>query len=172
MDEELLHRQPPHSLEAEQSVLGSVLIDSRCVADIIGIVRPEDFYLQQNREIFEAVYTMFNYSQSIDPVTVLEKMRELGFYRDNSRDYIDQTHLPTVVRHNGKTVFVKFFNALKLCFQHNITGSVDQAVFTGIVFVFGKTVPVKVVNIFIRGLQHDISGGVDIKPVAIVVYSG
>ena len=90
MDEELLHRQPPHSLEAEQSVLGSVLIDSRCVADIIGIVRPEDFYLQQNREIFEAVYTMFNYSQSIDPVTVLEKMRELGFYRDNSRDYILQ----------------------------------------------------------------------------------
>ena len=90
MDEELLNRQPPHSLEAEQSVLGSVLIDSRCVADIIGIVRPEDFYLQQNREIYEAVYSMFNFSQTIDPVTVLDKMRELGFYRDNSRDYILQ----------------------------------------------------------------------------------
>ncbi len=90
LEEELLSRQQPQSLEAEQSVLGSILIDSRCVADVIGIVRPEDFYLQQNREIFEAIYTMFNFSQTIDPVTVLDKMRELGLYRDNSRDYILQ----------------------------------------------------------------------------------
>ena len=90
MDNELLNRQPPHSLEAEQSVLGSVLIDSRCVADIIGLLRPEDFYLRQNQEIYEAIYTMFNFSQTIDPVTVLDKMRELGFYHDNSRDYILQ----------------------------------------------------------------------------------
>ena len=90
MDEELTHRQMPQSLEAEQAVLGSVLIDSRCVADIIGIVKPEDFYLQQNREIFETIYTMFNFSQTIDPVTVLDKMREMGVYQDNSRDYIMQ----------------------------------------------------------------------------------
>ena len=90
MDEELMSRQPPQSLEAEQAVLGSILIDSRCVADVIGIVRPEDFFLQQNREIYEAVYTMFNFSQTIDPVTILDKMRELGFYHDNSRDYILQ----------------------------------------------------------------------------------
>ena len=88
--DELLSRQAPQSLEAEQAVLGSILIDSRCVADIIGLVRPEDFYLQQNREIFEAVYTMFNYSQTIDPVTVLDKMREMGVHHDNSRDYILQ----------------------------------------------------------------------------------
>ena len=78
MDEELLVRQMPQSLEAEQAVLGSILIDSRCVGDVIGIVRAEDFYLQQNREIYEAIYTMFNFSQSIDPVTVLDKMREMG----------------------------------------------------------------------------------------------
>ena len=90
MDEELMNRQPPQSLEAEQAVLGSILIDSRCVSDVIGIVRPEDFFLQQNREIYETVYTMFNFSQTIDPVTILDKMRELGFYHDNSRDYILQ----------------------------------------------------------------------------------
>ena len=90
MDEELLSRQAPQSLEAEQALLGSVLIDSRCVADIIGILKPEDFFLKQNREIYESVYTMFNFSQTIDPVTVLDKMRELGFYQDNSRDYILQ----------------------------------------------------------------------------------
>ena len=90
MDEELLSRQPPQSLEAEQAVLGSILIDSRCLADVVGIVRPEDFFLEQNREIYETIYTMFNYSQTIDPVTVLDKMRELGHYHDNSRDYIMQ----------------------------------------------------------------------------------
>ena len=90
MDEELMNRQPPQSLEAEQAVLGSILIDSRCVADVIGLVRPEDFFLEQNREIYETIYTMFNFSQTIDPVTVLDKMRELGYYHDNSRDYIMQ----------------------------------------------------------------------------------
>ena len=90
MDEELLVKQSPHSVEAEQAVLGSILIDSRCLTDVIGIVRPEDFYLQQNREIYETIYTMFNFSQTIDPVTVLDKMREMGVHHDNSRDYIMQ----------------------------------------------------------------------------------
>ena len=90
MDEELLAKQPPQSLEAEQAVLGSILIDSRCITDVVGIVTPDDFYLKQNREIFETIYTMFNFSQTIDPVTVLDKMKELGVYQDNSRDYILQ----------------------------------------------------------------------------------
>ncbi len=90
MDEELLKHQPPQSLEAEQSVLGSILIDSRCVADVIGILKPEDFFLLQNRQIYEAIYSMFNFSQTIDPVTVLEKLRELGYYTDKTRDYVLQ----------------------------------------------------------------------------------
>ena len=90
MDEELTARQVPQSLEAEQAVLGSILIDSRCITDVVGVVKPEDFYLQQNREIYETIYTMFNFSQTIDPVTVLDKMKELGVYHDNSREYILQ----------------------------------------------------------------------------------
>ena len=90
MDEELMAKQPPQSLEAEQAVLGSILIDSRVVADVVGILTPEDFFLKQNKEIFETVYTMFNFSQTIDPVTVLNKMKELGVYHDNSTDYIKQ----------------------------------------------------------------------------------
>ena len=88
--EELTLKQLPHSVEAEQAVLGSILIDSRCLTDVIGIVRPEDFYLQPNREIYETIYTMFNFSQTVDPVTVLDKMRELGVYHDNSREYVLQ----------------------------------------------------------------------------------
>ena len=89
--EDILGRQAPHSLEAEQSVLGSMLIDSRCVNDVIGMVRPDDFYLQANRDIYETIYEMFSYSQVIDPVTVLDKMRERGVYDEqNSTKYIMQ----------------------------------------------------------------------------------
>ena len=90
MDEELLSRQQPQSLEAEQAVLGSILIDSRCLSDVIGILKPADFYLKQNQEIYATIYSMFNFSQTIDPVTVLDKMRETGVYRDDSRNYIMQ----------------------------------------------------------------------------------
>ena len=90
MDEELIARQVPQSLEAEQAVLGSILIDSRCLTDVIGILHAEDFYLQQNQEIYKTIYTMFNFSETIDPVTVLNKMMELGFHREDSRKYILQ----------------------------------------------------------------------------------
>ena len=90
MDEELMARQQPQSLEAEQAVLGSILIDSRCISDIIGILKPEDFYQEQNREIYETVYTMFNFSETIDPITILDKLKELGYYHENSLEYVKQ----------------------------------------------------------------------------------
>ena len=90
MDEELMARQLPQSLEAEQAVLGSILIDSRCLTDVIGILRPEDFHLKQNGEIYKCIYSMFSLSQSIDPVTVLDKMKEMGVHREDSRSYIMQ----------------------------------------------------------------------------------
>ena len=90
MEDELLSRQLPHSLEAEQSVLGSMLIDSRCVAEIIGMLRPDDFFLQQNKDLYETIYTMFNYSETIDPVTVLEKLKQRGVSDDKTADYLMQ----------------------------------------------------------------------------------
>ena len=73
-EELLLGRQMPHSLEAEQAVLGSMLIDADCVKDVMDKLQPGDFYLRQNREIFETIYTMFSYSKPIDGVTVAEEM--------------------------------------------------------------------------------------------------
>ena len=90
-EEELLSRQMPHSTEAEQSVLGSMLIDARCVPEVIDQLRPDDFYVKQNREIYETIYSMFNYSLTIDPVTVLENMKQNGVYDENtSRGYLLQ----------------------------------------------------------------------------------
>ena len=67
---ELLLRQMPHSLEGEQAVLGSMLIDADCVKDVMDKLRPADFYLRQNREIFETIYSMFTYAKPIDGITV------------------------------------------------------------------------------------------------------
>ena len=90
-EEELLLRQMPHSVEAEQSVLGSMLIDARCVPEVIEELKPEDFYLRTNREIYETIYSMFNFSLTIDPVTVLDHMKQNGVYDENtSRNYILQ----------------------------------------------------------------------------------
>ena len=90
-DEQLLLRQMPHSVEAEQAVLGSMLIDARCVPEVIDQLRSDDFYVRQTREIYDTIYSMFNYSLTIDPVTVLEHMKQNGVYDENtSRGYLLQ----------------------------------------------------------------------------------
>lgn len=89
MDEELLYRQMPHSLEAEQAVLGSMLIDANCIKDVMEKLRPEDFYLRQNREVFETIYSMFLYSRPIDALTVVGEMEKNGTYDDaTTRAYL------------------------------------------------------------------------------------
>ncbi len=86
--DELLGRRMPHSAEAEQAVIGSMLIDPQCISEVIDKVRAQDFYIQANRDIFETMFTMFSYSQTIDPVTVLDQMRVRGVIRDDSQKYV------------------------------------------------------------------------------------
>ena len=93
--DDLLIRQIPHSIEAEQAVLGSMLIDARCVGEVIGTLRADDFYSERNKEIFATIFSMFNYSLKIDPVTVLEQMRVEGVWKDDSPGYIRDLMLIT-----------------------------------------------------------------------------
>lgn len=78
--DELFSRQTPHSLEAEQAVLGSILIDSRCAAQVIAALKPEEFYSELNRGIYEVICSMFNFAKPIDAVTVLDEMRLQGIF--------------------------------------------------------------------------------------------
>ena len=87
--DELLGIRVPQNLQAEQAVIGSMLIDPACIPDVLKDARAEHFYNRANREIFETIFTMFNYAQTIDPVTVLEQMKERGVYHEEtSRNYI------------------------------------------------------------------------------------
>ena len=89
-NEDLLLRQMPHSLEGEQAVLGSMLIDPGCVKEVMDKLKGEDFYLRQNREIFETIYTMFSYSRPIDGITVFESLQKAGVSDENTRSYLAQ----------------------------------------------------------------------------------
>lgn len=82
--DELLSYQLPNSVEAEQSVLGAMLIDENCIPLVIEKLKPEDFYVRQHRQLYEAIYSMFNYSQKIDLVTILEKLRQNGAYDEQT----------------------------------------------------------------------------------------
>lgn len=84
--EELLGRQPPHSAQAEQAIIGSMLIDPRCVADVMEKVSAGDFFITANRNIFETVFHMFSYNQTIDPITVINEMKVRGIYRENETE--------------------------------------------------------------------------------------
>ena len=86
--EELLGRQAPHSASAEQAVIGSMLIDTRCIPDVIERLKGAEFYIQQNRDIFETIYAMYSYGQTIDPNTVLDQMKTRGVFRETSTAYI------------------------------------------------------------------------------------
>lgn len=86
--EELLGRQAPHSAPAEQAIIGSMLIDTRCVPDVLEKVKADEFYIQQNRDIFETVFSMFSYGKTIDPVTVLDEMKVRGVWKENTESYV------------------------------------------------------------------------------------
>ncbi len=66
---------PPHNLEAEQAVLGSVLLDSESLFTVSEILHPEDFYERAHRFIYEAVLLLSEAGSAIDLVTVTEELR-------------------------------------------------------------------------------------------------
>ena len=86
--EELLGRQAPHSAPAEQAVIGAMLIDPSCIPDVIEKVKSDEFYIQANRDIFDTIFAMFSYGQSVDAVTVLEQMKVRGVFKDTTQQYL------------------------------------------------------------------------------------
>jgi replicative DNA helicase len=73
-----IDRLPPQSIEAEQSVLGALLIDRDAVIEVAEVVRPEDFYRQQHGRIYGAVLELYERREPIDLVTVSEVLERNG----------------------------------------------------------------------------------------------
>jgi replicative DNA helicase len=70
----MIDRLPPQSIEAEQSVLGAILIDRDAVIEVAEFLRPEDFYRQANGRIYAAILDLFERREPIDIVTVAEAL--------------------------------------------------------------------------------------------------
>ncbi|MEC9078491.1 MAG: replicative DNA helicase, partial [Pseudomonadota bacterium] len=71
-------RVPPQAQEAEQSVLGGLLVDSRRWDEVAEAVRAEDFYTRAHREIFAAIHALHGSSQAVDVVTTSEWLKNNG----------------------------------------------------------------------------------------------
>ncbi len=80
----------PYSLQAEQAVLGSILLDSDCVETVVSYVKPEYFYLPQHKVIFSSMMTMFISSGArIDPVVIADVLAKEGHYdASGGREYL------------------------------------------------------------------------------------
>ncbi|MDK2945708.1 replicative DNA helicase [Geotoga petraea] len=73
-----LSLNPPHSIEAEESVIGSILMDPNILEDVLEEVRYSDFYLEKHKIIFKTIEQLFSAALPVDTVTLIDKMRNLG----------------------------------------------------------------------------------------------
>ena len=84
-----LDRKMPFSLDAEQAVIGSVLIDPASLDIVTGIISSDDFYLEEHRSIYSAMQGMYLKSRSIDVVTLVDELVHQGVYDEaGGKEYI------------------------------------------------------------------------------------
>ncbi|MDD4371795.1 MAG: replicative DNA helicase [Anaerostipes sp.] len=76
MDEAFIKKIQPNSIEAEQSVIGAMIMDRDAIADVSDIVNADDFYQKQNGVLFEAMVELYKEGKPVDLVTLQNKLRE------------------------------------------------------------------------------------------------
>lgn len=81
-EEDLVRNVPPHSVEAEQAVLGGILLDSAALDDVMDIVRAEDFYLPAHRLIYSSCVTLADQSAPVDLLTVRTHLKDHGLLEE------------------------------------------------------------------------------------------
>lgn len=80
MDENIITRIPPNDAQAEQAVLGAMLVDKEAVLTVIELLKPEDFYRNEHIEIYSAILDLYAKGSAIDILTVKEQLRLRGKY--------------------------------------------------------------------------------------------
>ena len=84
-----LNRVPPHDVEAEQAVLGSMLVDKDAVIAGLEVLKEDDFYREDNKAVFSAIASLYSKSEPIDLITVKKELTENGtFERIGGMEYL------------------------------------------------------------------------------------
>lgn len=104
-----LQRLPPHSIDAEFAVLGSLLIDPDAIYDVAAFLQPQAFYNRKNRHIYDAVLTLNERQDPVDLLTLAELLRQRGQLEDiGGEPYLIDllSAVPTSInaRHYGRLV--------------------------------------------------------------------
>ncbi len=73
-----LGRIPPHDLEAEQAIIGSMLTDKDAVISALEMLKTDDFYREDNKSIYEAIVNLYNRAEPIDIITVKSELEAMG----------------------------------------------------------------------------------------------
>ena len=73
-----LGKVPPNDIEAEQAIIGSMLTDKDAVISAIELLKPDDFYREDNKIIYEAILNLYNRSEPIDIITVRSELESMG----------------------------------------------------------------------------------------------
>ena len=80
-----LQRKMPFSVDAEQSVLGSVLINPNCFNDIAQLINMDDFYVEEHKKIFEVMLDFNIKNKVLDLVTLINELVSRGIYADDAQ---------------------------------------------------------------------------------------
>ncbi|MCX7793412.1 MAG: replicative DNA helicase, partial [Thermodesulfovibrionales bacterium] len=99
----------PQNIEAEQSVLGAILLDNEAISSALEILEPSDFYREAHRKIFNAMIELFERREPIDLITLTDYMRSAGILAEaGGEQYIAllATSVPTSanIRQHAKIV--------------------------------------------------------------------
>jgi replicative DNA helicase len=103
------HRLPPQDLEAEQSVLGSMLLSADAMSDVVELLQSDDFYRSANAKIFEILRSLFAHGEPVDVITGVDALRRAGILDEIGgplylRDLVDQVPTPAGAAHYAKIV--------------------------------------------------------------------
>ncbi|AQS54156.1 Replicative DNA helicase [Jeotgalibaca dankookensis] len=98
MEEVFQDRTPPQSIEAEQSVLGSIFLDPDTVVNVLEYLEPTDFYRKSHQIIFDAILSLYNRNEAVDVVTVTNELENKNQLENvGGLDYLGEvaTFVPT-----------------------------------------------------------------------------
>ncbi len=139
MNEEL-SRKLPFSLIAEQSLLGSILIDPASINEVADIIKADDFYITEHKQIYLAATELFMTNREIDVVTLIDTLVQKGIYnKSGGEDYIRTISevVPTALNVKDYAKIVKEKSALRqliaVCGEINETAYSEQESASGII---------------------------------------
>jgi len=120
-------RVPPHDLDAEMSVLGSILLDPLSIAKVLQFLHPEDFYRENNGQVYRAALDLFAAGEPIDNVTVAAQLQTMGMLdRVGGRAQLAsmQSVVPTAanIEYYGRIIKEKAYKRRLISAGANIAG--------------------------------------------------